>query len=126
MSVAAAVMFQGNYHNVRGDCRNVPWNYRNVPDFCRFVPGNSPGLGIGYRDCFLFSMSSSGPAPQFSGKKSAVFAVSGVRSAPLGVFRSPCSGQRSAAERGEPAIRLNTLSLYEDVITWNAMRGILG
>ena len=56
MFVVDAVMFLGNYHNVRGDYRNVPWNYRNVPGFCRFVPGNSPGLGIGYRDCFAFSM----------------------------------------------------------------------
>ena len=28
-------------------------------------------------------------------------------------FRSPCSGQRSAAERGEPAIRSNTRALRE-------------
>ena len=56
MFVVAAVMFLENYHNVRGDYRNVPWNYRNVPGFCRFVPGNSPGLGIGYRGCFVFSM----------------------------------------------------------------------
>ena len=28
-------------------------------------------------------------------------------------YRSPCSGQRSAAERGEPAIRLNTRALRE-------------
>ena len=34
-----------------------PWNYPNVIGFCRrFVPGNSPGLGVGYRDWFAFSM----------------------------------------------------------------------
>ena len=54
MFVVAAVMFLENYHNVRGDYRNVPWNYRNVPGFCRFVPGNSPGLGIGYREVLYF------------------------------------------------------------------------
>ena len=41
--------------------------------------------------------------------------VSGARAEHEAVFgyRSPCSGQRSAAERGEPAIRLNTRALRE-------------
>ena len=72
-----------NYHNVRGDYRNVSWNYLNIIGFCRFVPGNSPGLGIGYRDCFVFFMQSSGPMSQFLGPKTNGFAVPGVRSAPL-------------------------------------------
>ena len=52
--------------------------------FCRFVPGNSPGLGIGHRDCFVFLFSvfqvSSGPTPKFSGQKKAF--------SPLGSWRS--------------------------------------
>ena len=69
MFVAITGMFLGTMLSVLG--------------LCRFVPGNSPGLGIGYRDCFAFSMSSPGPKPQFSGQKNVVFAVPGVRSAPL-------------------------------------------
>ena len=69
MFVVDAVMFLGNYHNVRGDYRNVPWNYLDVLGFCRFVPGNSPGLGIGYRDCFAFPCTVQGLRRNFRAKK---------------------------------------------------------
>ena len=84
----------GNYLNVRGVYRNVPWNYRNVPGFCRFVPGNSPGLGG--RTPRLFCILHVKSRADVQGRRrddfqaeNGVFAVSGVRSAPLPKMARP-------------------------------------